>query len=547
MIFFNIFVLFFNYFFIIYFSLSELQLSGYNVLYPAIYMCRLLKSKLIYFLFLIFFNIVTIVIFYSVFVVEIGVLFIDMILVFCIFFNRNNFKNLKHTKRMIRIIFISFLLYVLIMYVILRYVVFYNWIFFNLICIFFSPVVLSLSLICLFPIEKVIGKYYISKAKKIIKKSNLIKVGITGSFGKTSVKEILSAILAREYSVLSTPKSYNTPLGISKTINENFKNTNEVFVCEMGAKNVGEIKELCDIVNVDFGVVTAVGRQHMKSFGSIDNIYKTKYELPAYLNGKQCVFNLMNLYTFKMFREYTNSIGIYLAIKHNFFNNIILKTSFIYKCGFSKQYLKFFEYPRCYVYSARNISLSSSGSQFDVYYCSQFLFRTSLGLIGIHNIINCLLALAMAKLLNVGNKNIDCGIRNIKKIDARSELIKTKNGGVVINNGYNSNIDSVDFMLKSLLLFNKKNIVIVSPGLIESENDYFYNVLLGKKFTRVATEIVIIKEKNKLALLDGIRQGGFDMNKVRCLAHFSDIKKEINNCDEDSVYLIENDLPDNYK
>ena len=65
-------------------------------------------------------------------------------------------------------------------------------------------------------------------------------------------------------------------MGISKTINENLKSTDEVFVCEMGADEVGEIKELCNLVNPDIGIITSIGPQHLETFGSLDNIKKTK-------------------------------------------------------------------------------------------------------------------------------------------------------------------------------------------------------------------------------------------------------------------------------
>ena len=94
-------------------------------------------------------------------------------------------------------------------------------------------------------VEVLEDKNITQEAKEILKHSNMVKIGITGSFGKTSVKEILVSILRRKYSVLSTPKSFNTPLGITRTINENYSNTNEVFVCEMGAKKKGEIDDLC--------------------------------------------------------------------------------------------------------------------------------------------------------------------------------------------------------------------------------------------------------------------------------------------------------------
>ena len=76
-----------------------------------------------------------------------------------------------------------------------------------------------------------------------------------------------------------TPESYNTPMGVVKTIRTSLRATHDVFVCEMGAKYVGDIRELCELVQPDDGIVTSIGEQHLETFGSIDNIIRTKYEL----------------------------------------------------------------------------------------------------------------------------------------------------------------------------------------------------------------------------------------------------------------------------
>lgn len=141
------------------------------------------------------------------------------------------------------------------------------------------------------PIEKGIRQYYINDAKKMLKACPDLKViGITGSYGKTSVKYFLSTALKAKYNVLMTPESYNTPMGVVKTIREQLRPTHEIFVCEMGARNVGDIKEICDIVFPDYGIITSIGEQHLESFKSIDNIVKTKFELYDAVPDKKNMF-----------------------------------------------------------------------------------------------------------------------------------------------------------------------------------------------------------------------------------------------------------------
>lgn len=115
-------------------------------------------------------------------------------------------------------------------------------------------------------------------------------IGITGSYGKTSVKYYLSTVLKAKYNVLMTPESYNTPMGVVKTIREQLRPTHEIFVCEMGARHVGDIKEICDIVFPEYGIITSIGEQHLETFKSIDNIIKTKFELYDAVSDKSKMF-----------------------------------------------------------------------------------------------------------------------------------------------------------------------------------------------------------------------------------------------------------------
>ena len=115
------------------------------------------------------------------------------------------------------------------------------------------------------PIEKSINNRYINDAKRMIDSSpNLKVVGITGSYGKTSVKFFLRKLLSARYNVLMTPESYNTTMGVVKTIRNSLRPTHEIFLCEMGARNIGDIKEICDIVSPRYGIITSIGRSILR-------------------------------------------------------------------------------------------------------------------------------------------------------------------------------------------------------------------------------------------------------------------------------------------
>ena len=109
------------------------------------------------------------------------------------------------------------------------------------------------------PMEAGINQHYINDAVRKLKSvPELTVIGVTGSYGKTSVKFYLQTLLQEKYNVLVTPESFNTPMGVVRTIRGSLKPTTEIFVCEMGARHVGDIKEICDMVHPDHGVILSL-------------------------------------------------------------------------------------------------------------------------------------------------------------------------------------------------------------------------------------------------------------------------------------------------
>ena len=150
----------------------------------------------------------------------------------------------------------------------------------GLILFYIQPITVGLATITMKPIEDRINMgFYISAQNKIKAREDLKVIGITGSFGKTSTKFIVGTILGEKYNVLNTPESYNTPMGLSKVINNQLNEDHEVFDAEMGAKVIGEIKEVAELAQPQIGVLTSIGPVHLETFKNIDNIMKTKYEL----------------------------------------------------------------------------------------------------------------------------------------------------------------------------------------------------------------------------------------------------------------------------
>ncbi len=136
------------------------------------------------------------------------------------------------------------------------------------------------AVIILSPIDSLFKKILIYKARAKIKKmADLTVIGITGSYGKTTVKDAVSHILIHKYRTLKTEENCNTLLGIAKTIMQNLKPEHEIFVCEIAAYQPGDIKAIARIIKSKIGIITAIGPMHLERFGSMENILKTKLEL----------------------------------------------------------------------------------------------------------------------------------------------------------------------------------------------------------------------------------------------------------------------------
>lgn len=369
------------------------------------------------------------------------------------------------------------------------------------------------------PIEHMGKQHYINEAKKILNDMpNLTVIGVTGSYGKTSVKNFLEKTLSTKYEVLTTPKNYNTTMGVVKTIREHLKPIHQIFICEMGATNIGDIKEICDLVKPKIGIITAIGPQHLESFKTIDNIIKTKFELADSVkeNGGVIFLNFNNEYIAKQ------------KIEKN-----------IFTYGVNNENLD---------YNGYNLISSSQGLSFtmlDKNSNKEIEFKTKL--IGKHNVINLTAAISVANYLGVPLEKSVHSIREIRSVEHRLQLIP-KGDFTIIDDSYNSNPVSSKSALDTLAEFEGTKI-IVTPGLIELGNDEEkYNFELGHYMTNICDYIFLVNSKSSKYILDGISSTEFNKDKVFNVNTPQEAVNQISSLaiNDKITVLLENDLPDNY-
>lgn len=390
---------------------------------------------------------------------------------------------------------------------------------YSLLCVLpiLTPYILFLAYGILEPVEGAIRRHYIKKATLKLDNSDVIKIGITGSFGKTSVKEILKTILSQKYRVLATPESYNTPLGISLTT-KNLDSTHDVFIAEMGARSKGDIKSLAEMVKPTYGLLTGVNTQHLETFLSYENIKDTKYELFENLSkdGKA------------------------------FFSSDNDGAKELYERFGGEKYLAGITSENAFVY-ASDVVTEKTGTEFTLNIQGEEPVKCKTVLLGKHSISNICLAVSLAYKLGMTSEEIALGIGRISSVGHRLELVPNNKNVVIIDDSYNSNVNGVLAAMEVLDIFEGRKIVL-TPGLVElGKEENLSNMQMGKILASHADVVIITGKQNAQMLINGLLDGGMAKENVIYASSLKKGNEELNAIiKEGDVVLFENDLPDNY-
>ena len=346
------------------------------------------------------------------------------------------------------------------------------------------------------------NKKFIRLAKKKLASSHIKVIAITGSYGKTTTKNILFDILSKKYRVLSTPRSHNTPIGIALALNNANLDDYDIFVAEMGARHLGDIAELCEICPPDISLITGICGQHLETFLNFGNIVKAKGEILCATKDRTIIADD----AFELFADYNcNKV-------------------------------------RCNV--ASDIEADKTGTAFTLTLGGESV-RVKTKLLGEHSANNIALAAEAAYAVGMTADEIGAAIPGIDYIEHRLQLIES--GGVnILDDGYNSNVKGARAALKVLKYFDGRNIV-VTPGLVELgvlEEDE--NTALGREL--VGFDLVILVGDTLVKFVEnGYKAGGGDMGKIVIKSSIFEAQEQLKSYlkSGDSVLFL-NDLPDIY-
>lgn len=393
---------------------------------------------------------------------------------------------------------------------------------FLLLCTTFSWLFVMAASRALDPVEKHINARYYADARRILESMPDLKVvGITGSFGKTSTKHYLYRILSEQFDTLMTPGSYNTPMGVIRTIREQMKPYNQIFICEMGAKQTGDIKEICDLVNPCCGIITAVGEMHLETFGSIDNVQATKFELADAIPSAGFVV-INNDFPKCADRAVANTRAIRYAVTSTEGAD----------------------------YTARDIEYSPEGTHFRIEGPDGLEMNLFTHLVGECNISNLLAAVVVALQLGMDPERIRYAVECIEQVEHRLSMKRTPGGVTIIDDAFNSNPHGSRMALEVLGRFSAGRRIVVTPGMIElGDRQEELNSQLGEHIADNVDIAIVVGLYNRDAILSGIRsRGTLEEKNIIAADSFAQAQTILSGMlKPGDTVLYENDLPDTFK
>lgn len=389
--------------------------------------------------------------------------------------------------------------------------------------IILSPYFLAYTLIIPLLIIKIIQKpiecQMINQAQKKLKNHKAVKIGIAGSFGKTTMREILKTVLSEGKKVATLAHNFNTPLGISQFI-KTLKGDEEILIFEIGEYYPGDVKKLCELTEPDMGIITGINEAHLSKFKSLERTAKTIYELADYLEVRPPK-------TSKIL--YVNGENE-LACKNARVSNII----------YNRQSVN--------GWKIENPQTSIDGTSFLLTNDNTKLELKS-ALLGLHQIGPLATAADIAFRLGLSSDQIAKGISKTKPFEHRLEPKIGNDGVITLDDSYNGNPDGVKAVIEFLSTLQNHRRFYVTPGLVEmgSQTEEVHRQI-GKSLAKAKIEkVVLIKNSVTPYIEEGLKEEKYKGDILWFDDALSAFTALPNLTVKGDVILLQNDWPDQYQ
>ncbi|MDG2113716.1 MAG: UDP-N-acetylmuramoyl-tripeptide--D-alanyl-D-alanine ligase [Actinomycetota bacterium] len=376
------------------------------------------------------------------------------------------------------------------------------------VCAIGLPILIDLSLLVLAPIERALAHKYVTAASSTLERIDPIRVAVTGSYGKTTIKGYVKHLVSGTRSVVASPASFNNTAGLSRAVNEHLTLDTEVFVAEMGTYGPGEIASMVSWIRPSISLLSAIGPVHLERFGDIDTIVKAKSEIFA--TSRTAILNI-------------DAHGLAAEADR-------LATSGIrvLRCSAENEEADF--------YVTRN------PDGLEVRHGSRTLVS---GLDVDAAPTNLACAIAAASVLGVTDEDITARLPTVPVAEHRRQVSTSPSGITVIDDTYNSNPAGAAAAVATLDRLDAGRKVVVTPGMVElgkrqrPENERF-----GEAAARVADDLVVVGRTNHAALVFGARDQKARL--VEVATREEAVAWVRDNLEAGDAVLYENDLPDHF-
>ena len=346
-----------------------------------------------------------------------------------------------------------------------------------------------------FPTEIIEGIIIYKASKKIKKRSDILVIAVSGSYGKTSTKEYVAQILSAKFNVVKTLGSNNTPMGIARTILNNIKNDTHIFVVEMGAYKIGEIAQLCSIVKPQISITTGISDQHLSLYGNMENVIKSETELLENLpKNSLSIFNGNSLFMERLIKKCKGKKIIYYSN-----NNLNSEFENIY---------------------ADNIKVSQNKTTFDFFMNNnKYSFETEI--LGKHVIENLLPALYLGFIKGLSYKEISAAVKLLKSPNHTLNRIIINKNIIGIDDTFNTSPQSVMSASEYISIYKTKKIIILSPLVELGKNAKLRHIEIGEILGKNFNEIILTNKNYFKEIVLGIKKSNkkpdiqvLDYNKI---------------------------------
>jgi len=388
---------------------------------------------------------------------------------------------------------------------------------------FMYPLFFTVVTVLVLPIDSLIKQIIIQIAAfKMRRLSNVKIIGIAGSYGKTTTKELVASVLSQKYRVLKTPENINTPLGISRLILKNFTPAIEIFVVEMGEFYRGDIKAICDIVKPDIAVVTGINEAHLERLKNLDQTISTIFEVVT--NSQKdasVVLNADDKNITQSFSRYCTKRVVHPYSSHTTKGKFAITNVTFRPDG-----------------GGQSFTLTKNKD-------SQ---RISTQLLGHYAIGSCICAATVGELLDINLTDITRGIAQVSPVSHRLQPIHNPHGILIIDDSYNGSSAGVKEAIGVLSQFGDRRKVFVTPGLVETGTlAHEVHRTIGNKLAPVANLVLLIKNSVTDSIVAGLKDGNFPPENIVLFSDattaYSQLRQYLKPGD---VVLLQNDWPENY-